>query len=285
MAQYEVTFIVDPVLSGDESKATAKTYQDMLAEKGGTIVNVDNVGLRSLAYPINKRTTGVYYCVEFQVAGAVVDELELAMRRDERIMRFLTVKLDKYGIKYNDDKRNGRLTRREAKVVEEIQEELANEDTLAATNPVPAKAPAAPPEPVREQPEVVPTAETIPADKPVEAVEINTGTGDDVINPKGNPVVIAEPAILDDAVKHDLTRIEGIGPKVNELLQNAGINTFDQLAKVEPAKVKEVLELAGGVYKSMDPSTWGQQAQLVVDGKDDELKALQDSLDGGKVVA
>jgi len=66
------------------------------------------MGLRQLAYPINKRSSGVYYSTEFQVEnGSMLTKLELALRRDERIMRFLTVKLDKYGIKYNEDKRNG----------------------------------------------------------------------------------------------------------------------------------------------------------------------------------
>ena len=138
MTQYEVTFIVDPVLSGDESKSAAKTYQEMLTENGGSIVNVDNIGLRSLAYPINKRTTGVYYCVEFQAPGAVIDDLELALRRDERIMRFLTVKLDKYGVKYNDDKRKGLIGRKREQVAEEIAEERSKADTVAATGPAPA---------------------------------------------------------------------------------------------------------------------------------------------------
>ncbi len=104
----------------------------MLTEKGGTIVHVDNVGLRSLAYSINKRTTGVYYCVEFQAPGTVVDELELALRRDERIMRFLTVRLDKFGVKYNEDKRAGRIGQRRERVVAEIAEERRLEDTLGA---------------------------------------------------------------------------------------------------------------------------------------------------------
>ena len=61
-----------------------------------------------MAYPINKKNSGVYKCIEFQSEnGAVIPKMELAMRRDERIMRFLTVKLDKYGVKYNEDKRNG----------------------------------------------------------------------------------------------------------------------------------------------------------------------------------
>jgi len=108
MRQYEVTFIVDPVLSGDEIKSTAKTYEDMLKTEGAVIVDINDMGLRQLAYPLNKRSSGVYFCTEFQVEnGSMISKLELALRRDERIMRFLTVKLDKYGVKYNEDKRNG----------------------------------------------------------------------------------------------------------------------------------------------------------------------------------
>ncbi|MCI5082196.1 MAG: 30S ribosomal protein S6 [Saprospiraceae bacterium] len=108
MKNYEITFIVDPVLSGEEIKATAQTYVDLLTNEGCKIVHVDEMGLRQLAYPINKRTSGVYYCIEFIVeTGELISQMELALRRDERIMRFLTVKLDKYGVKYNEDKRNG----------------------------------------------------------------------------------------------------------------------------------------------------------------------------------
>lgn len=110
MQQYEVTFIVDPVLSKEEISATAKTYEDQLKELGATIVHVDGMGLRQLAYPIRRRTSGVYYCIEFQITGPEgISELELTFRRDERVLRFLTVKLDKYGVKYNDDKRNGKI--------------------------------------------------------------------------------------------------------------------------------------------------------------------------------
>ena len=108
MNQYEVTFIVDPVLSGEEIKATAQTYVDHLKNEGCEIVHFDEMGLRQLAYPINRRTSGVYFCIEFQMNGNnAIPTAELALRRDERIIRFLTVKLDKYGVKYNEDKRNG----------------------------------------------------------------------------------------------------------------------------------------------------------------------------------
>lgn len=108
MKNYEVTFIVDPVLSGDEIKATAQVYEEMLKNEGCTIVHVDAMGLKPLAYPINKRSSGIYFSIEFTAeSGDVIPKFELAQKRDERIMRFLTIALDKYGVKYNEDKRNG----------------------------------------------------------------------------------------------------------------------------------------------------------------------------------
>lgn len=108
MKNYEVTFIVDPVLSSEEIKTTAQTYADLLRQHGCTIIQTDEMGLRPLAYPINRRNSGVYFCFEFEVpTGDIIADLELALRRDERIMRFLSVRLDKYGVKYNADKRSG----------------------------------------------------------------------------------------------------------------------------------------------------------------------------------
>ncbi len=110
MKQYELTFIVDPVLSGDELKAAAQTYIDFITSNGGSIVHVDEVGLRPLAYPINKRASGVYFCVEFTNGGThFLPKMELTMRRDDRIMRYLTIALDKFGIKYNEDRRAGKI--------------------------------------------------------------------------------------------------------------------------------------------------------------------------------
>ncbi len=110
MRHYEVTFIVDPVLSGDEVKSTAEHIQKELKDFGATIVAVDEMGLRQLAFSINRRSSGVYYCIEFACEAADwLGKFELNMKRNERLLRFLTVKLDKYGIKYNDDKRNGRI--------------------------------------------------------------------------------------------------------------------------------------------------------------------------------
>ena len=109
MRNYEVTFIVDPTLSSDEIKSAAKKYVDTV-KGAGKIVHIDEMGLRQLAYPIKRRNTGIYYCVEFEVPnGEVIPEVELAMTRDDAILRFLSVRLDKHGVKYNEDKRAGKI--------------------------------------------------------------------------------------------------------------------------------------------------------------------------------
>ncbi|HMQ46039.1 MAG TPA: 30S ribosomal protein S6 [Saprospiraceae bacterium] len=141
MKNYEVTFIVDPVLSGEEVKSTAQTYVDHLSKEGCSIVNVDEMGLRGLAYPINKRTSGNYFCIEFQSeSGDFLEKMELAFRRDERIIRFLTVKLDKYGIKYNADKRAGLIgkkkSRKEATPVPAAPAPVAPAPVAPAPTPV-----------------------------------------------------------------------------------------------------------------------------------------------------
>lgn len=136
MLNYEVTFIVDPVLSGDETKATAQTYVDHLKEEGSKIVHINEMGLRQLTYPINKRSSGVYYCIEFaNETGNIIPKMELALRRDERIMRYLTVKLDKYGVKYNEDKRNGKI----GKVNKDGKKSSDNGSKSSTAAPVPPK--------------------------------------------------------------------------------------------------------------------------------------------------
>ncbi len=140
MNQYEVTFIVDPVLSGDEINATAQAYVDHLQSEGCKIVHVDEMGLKQLAYPLKKRTTGIYYCIEFSsVDGSIISKLELAFRRDERIVRFLTVKLDKYGVKYNDDKRKGLIGRKRKEETAKSTEAKPDEKKAKARKPVTQK--------------------------------------------------------------------------------------------------------------------------------------------------
>ena len=110
MKQYELTFIIDPVLSSDELKAVAQIYIDFITKAGGEIVHVDEMGLRPLAYAINKRSSGVFYGIEYKMGDSKFNpKIELQLRRDERIMRFLTIALDKYGVKFNEDKRAGKI--------------------------------------------------------------------------------------------------------------------------------------------------------------------------------
>ena len=103
--RYETVFIVTPVLSEEQMKETVKKYTDFLTNKGAEIVYTNNWGMRKLAYPIKKKSSGFYYLIEFKAEGNVIADLEVAYKRDERLLRFLTVSLDKHAIAYNEKKR------------------------------------------------------------------------------------------------------------------------------------------------------------------------------------
>ena len=113
--QYETVFILTPVLSDEQIKEAVKKYQDLIKKKGAEIVHEEHWGMRKLAYPIQKKSTGFYHLMEYKVEGSAIAELELTFKRDERVLRFLTVKLDKHAIAYNEKKR--------AKAKEEVTEE------------------------------------------------------------------------------------------------------------------------------------------------------------------
>jgi small subunit ribosomal protein S6 len=119
MRHYETTFILDPVLKNEEISDTVAGYETFLKEAGAEIVHVEKWGLRQLAYPINKRSSGLYFTIEFAVpTGEVIDRLEINYRRNERVMRFLTIALDKYGVKYNSDKRAGLIGKKKTETAE-----------------------------------------------------------------------------------------------------------------------------------------------------------------------
>ena len=103
--RYETVFIVTPVLSDDQMKETVQKYMDFLSSRGAEIVHTHNWGMRKLAYPIKKKSTGFYYLIEFKAEGSLIADLEIAYKRDERLLRFLTVSLDKHAIAYNEKKR------------------------------------------------------------------------------------------------------------------------------------------------------------------------------------
>ena len=122
LTQYETVFILTPVLSEDDVKRTIKGYIDLLKSQGAEIVHEEHWGLKNLRYQIKKKTTGIYHVLEFRGDGKAVDTLEVAFRRDETVLRYLTIKLDKYAIKYNDDKRAGVMGRNKKVNVQEKEE-------------------------------------------------------------------------------------------------------------------------------------------------------------------
>ena len=104
---YETIFILTPLLNEAQMQETVAKFREVLKENGADIIHEENWGLRKLAYPINKKSTGFYILVEFTGTGNIVDVLELAYRRDERVVRFLTTALDKHAVAYNARRRAG----------------------------------------------------------------------------------------------------------------------------------------------------------------------------------
>ena len=100
MNQYETVFILTPVLSDVQVKEAVEKFKGILAAEGAEIINEENWGMKKLAYPIEKKSTGFYQLLEFKAEPAVVEKLELNFRRDERVIRYITVKLDKYAAEY-----------------------------------------------------------------------------------------------------------------------------------------------------------------------------------------
>jgi len=100
MNNYETVFIANPVLSEEQIVELVSKFQGVITENGGKVVNQENWGLRKLAYPIQKKTTGFYQLIQFEAEGNVVDLLETQYRRDEKVIRFLTFGLDKHAVAY-----------------------------------------------------------------------------------------------------------------------------------------------------------------------------------------
>ena len=105
LKQYETVFIMTPVLSDEQMKETVEKYQKFLVSKGAEIVHEDHWGLRKLAYPIQKKSTGFYHLIEFKADATMIKEWEVTFKRDERILRFLTVVFDKHMLAYSEKKR------------------------------------------------------------------------------------------------------------------------------------------------------------------------------------
>ena len=105
MNQYETVFILTPVLSDEQMKETVAKFKTVLTDNGAEIVNEEIWGLKKMAYAIDKKSTGFYNLFEFKAEPTVIAKLETAFRRDEKVIRFITVKLDKYAAAYAEKRR------------------------------------------------------------------------------------------------------------------------------------------------------------------------------------
>mgnify|MGYP003572761031 FL=1 len=113
--QYETVFIATPVLSDTQMKEAVNKFKKIITDNKGEIVHEENWGLRKLAYPIQKKSTGFYYLIEFKTEGSLIEKLEIEYRRDERIIRFLTFRMDKYAVAYSERKRKKEQNEKEVK--------------------------------------------------------------------------------------------------------------------------------------------------------------------------
>ena len=112
MNQYETVFILTPVLSDEQMKETVAKFRNLLTDSGAEILNEEIWGLKKMAYAIEKKSTGFYCLVEFKGEPSIVNTLETGFRRDEKVIRYMTVRLDKYAVQYAE-KRRSKLGKKE----------------------------------------------------------------------------------------------------------------------------------------------------------------------------
>lgn len=105
MNRYETVFILTPVLSEEQTKEAVKKFESYLKDNGAKMTHQESWGLRKLAYPIQKKSNGFYHLFEFEMEGEKLQKFEIELKRDERVMRFLTVKMDKHHIAFAESRR------------------------------------------------------------------------------------------------------------------------------------------------------------------------------------
>ena len=110
---YEAVFILTPVLSDVQMKEAVEKFKAVLTQEGAEIINEENWGLKKLAYPIQKKSTGFYQLIEFNAEPSVIAKLEINFRRDERVIRFLTFRMDKFAAEYAAKRRSVKSTKKE----------------------------------------------------------------------------------------------------------------------------------------------------------------------------
>ena len=106
MNQYETVFILTPVLSDEQMKEAVAKFKKLLTDNGAEILNEEAWGLKKMAYAIDKKSTGFYCLIEFKGEPSIVNTLETGYRRDEKVIRYMTVRLDKYAAQYAEKRRN-----------------------------------------------------------------------------------------------------------------------------------------------------------------------------------
>ena len=124
---YEAVFILTTVLSDVQMKEAVDKFKAVLTDNGGIITNEENWGMRKLAYPIQKKSTGFYSLLQFDVEPAVIATLETQFRRDERVLRFLTFRLDKYAYEYAEKRKNVKSQPKEVKEEKVTRKEVKEE--------------------------------------------------------------------------------------------------------------------------------------------------------------
>jgi len=107
LKNYETMFVLTPILSEEQLQGIIDKFRKFLQEKNAEIVHEDKIGLKKLSYPIQRKSTGFYHLFEFRATSTVISALETEYRREEKIIRFLTMSLDKHGVEYNEKKRSG----------------------------------------------------------------------------------------------------------------------------------------------------------------------------------
>jgi small subunit ribosomal protein S6 len=110
MNNYELMVIFTPVLSEEEFKSEQKKYASLVQSVKGEVIYENPWGLKSLAYPIQKKTTGLYWVLEFTAPPEFNEKLKVQLLRDESVLRHLVTRLDKYAVEYNAKKRSGVAT-------------------------------------------------------------------------------------------------------------------------------------------------------------------------------
>ena len=114
MNHYETVFILTPVLSDEQMKETVAKFKKLLTDKGAEILNEEAWGLKKMAYAIEKKSTGFYCLLEFKAEPSIVNTLETGFRRDEKVIRYITVKQDKYSAAYAEKRRSKWAAKKEA---------------------------------------------------------------------------------------------------------------------------------------------------------------------------